>query len=90
VWIKLRSCRTVPISKTPILPPEKGPTSYTRKQLTSKILNLTAWKWNEGIAFEKIKDALTQKISDDANVISEIKAVSQVNAFVSIRLVVGR
>jgi len=50
--------------------------SHTRKQLLCKLLNVRAWKRNKPIRLEEIEDALAIEISDDADVVSEIEAVS--------------
>ncbi len=54
------------------------------------MLYLTARKGHKGVAFEEIKDALTKQICDNAYVISEIEALPQVYAFISILSVVVR
>lgn len=51
-------------------------TSHTGKELTSKTLNLRTRKGHKAVAFEKIKDALAQKIGDDADVVPKVKGVS--------------
>ena len=53
------------------------------------MLNMTAWKWNKLVCFEKVKHTLSEKIRDDANVVPEVKRVPKMNALVSVRLVVG-
>jgi len=50
--------------------------SHARKQLFCKLLNVGAWKRNKPIRLEEVEDALAIEISDDADVISEIEAVS--------------
>ena len=59
-------------------------TCNTGKQLPCEILNLAAGKRHKGIALEKVKDALSIEVGDDADVAAKVKAVSQVNAFVFI------
>jgi hypothetical protein len=63
-------------------------TCYTRKELASKILNLTAWKWHKRVAFEKVKDTLTKKVCDNANMVAKVKTVTQVNALISVRFII--
>lgn len=63
-------------------------TSNTGKQLASKLLNMTAGKWHKPIALEEIKHTLTEKVSDDTNVVSEVKAIPEMDAFVTIALVI--
>lgn len=53
------------------------------------MLDLTAGEWHESIALEEIKDALSQQIGHDANVVPEVKAIPEVNAFVAVGFVVG-
>jgi len=49
---------------------------------------MTAGKWNKLIALQKVKDTLAEQICDDANVISEVESVAQVDALVSVVFVV--
>lgn len=49
---------------------------------------MTAGKWHKPIALEEIKHTLTQKVSDDTNVVSEVKAIPEMDAFVTIALVI--
>lgn len=53
------------------------------------MLNLTAGEWNKSIALEEVEDTLSKQIGDNADMVSEIKAVSKMNAFVAVTLVVG-
>lgn len=64
------------------------PTSNTGEQLSCKILDLCAWKWDKAVTLQEIKDALAKQVRNDAYVISIIKGVSKVYAFVAVRLVV--
>lgn len=57
--------------------------------MAGKLLNLTAGKWNETIAFEEVENALAKQIGDDADMVAEIKAVSKMYTFVAVALVVG-
>lgn len=50
---------------------------------------MSAGKWYEGVALEEVKDALAQEIGDDADVVAEVKRISQVNTLVAVVLVVA-
>lgn len=50
---------------------------------------MSAGKWDEGVALEEVKDALAQEVGDDADVVAEVKRVSQVNALVAVVLVIA-
>lgn len=63
-------------------------TGDTGEQLTSKALYLTTRERNELIALEEVKDALAKQVCDYANVVSEVEAITQMDAFVAIMLVV--
>lgn len=63
-------------------------TGYAGEQLPGKILNLAVWKWDEVVALEEIEHALAEKIHNDANVASVVETIPQVNASVSVVLVV--
>lgn len=63
---------------------KKKRTGNTGKELSGKILNLSAGERHENVALQKIKDTLTQKISNNANVIAIVETVAQVNAFIPI------
>ena len=54
---------------------DKRHTSNACEELSSKALNLTAWKGHKSVALEKVEDALTEKVGDDANMITKVKAV---------------
>lgn len=59
--------------------------------MPSKALDLTAWEGHESIAFKKVKDALAQKIGDYADVVTEVEAVPEMYAFISIlSIIVGQ
>lgn len=64
-------------------------TGDTREELAGKLLNVSARKRHKGVAFEKVKDALAQEIGDDADVVAEVKRVSQVDTLVAVVLVVA-
>lgn len=53
-------------------------TCYTRKQLTSEILNLAVGKRDKAVALQKVKDALAKEAHDDADMTLVVKAVRQV------------
>jgi hypothetical protein len=64
-------------------------TSNAGKQLTSKALDLTVGEGHETVSLEEVKDTLTQKIHDDTDVASVIKAIPQVDASIPILIIVG-
>ena len=51
-------------------------TGYTREQLSCEILNLSAGKRHEIVAFEEIKNTLTQKIGYNADVVAIVEAIA--------------
>ena len=63
-------------------------TSYTRKELSGEALNLRAGKWHKSISLEEVEDTLSQKIGDNADVVPEVEGITQMDAFVSVGLVV--
>jgi hypothetical protein len=63
-------------------------TGNTSEKLPSKALDLTVWEWDKSIALEKVKDALAKEIHDDANVPTEIEAVSKMYASVAVLVVI--
>ena len=52
------------------------------------MLDLTTWKRHEAIALQEIEHTLTQQIGNNANVISEVKAVPKMNTLIAIALIV--
>ena len=82
--MRLRSCRTSPVSMKPKANLSERLTGHACKQLPCKALDLTAGKGYELVAFEKIKDALAEQICYNADVISEIEAISKMYTFVAI------
>jgi hypothetical protein len=56
--------------------------------LASKQLNVRVGEWCETVTLEKVKDALAVEISDNANMISEIEAVAQMNALVPVFIII--
>lgn len=63
-------------------------TGYTGEQLSRKLLYVSARKWDKLVALEEIKDALTEQVGDDTNVVPEIKSVAEMDALVAVLLVV--
>jgi hypothetical protein len=64
-------------------------TGNARKELASKLLDVSARKGHKGVALEEVEDALAQEIGDDADVVAEVKRVSQVDTLVAVVLVVA-
>jgi hypothetical protein len=62
----------------------------TRKQLSSKGLDVRARKWGELVDLQEVKHALPIEIGDDANMLSEVKALPQVYALIAVVLVILR
>ena len=50
---------------------------------------MSAGKWYKGVALEEVKDALAQEVGDNADVVAEVKRVSQVDTLVAVVLVVA-
>ena len=63
-------------------------TCDTGKELSCKLLNVTARKRDELVALQKVKDALAEQIGHDADVVLVVEGVSEVDALVPIWLVV--
>lgn len=53
-------------------------------------MDLATGKRDEAVALEEIKDTLTQQICDDAYMVSVVEAISQVDALVTVVLVIRR
>ena len=66
----------------------RGLTSNAREELTSKALDLAVWKRHKPVPLEKVEDALSQQVHDDANVSAIIEAVPKVNAAIAVVLIV--
>lgn len=49
---------------------------------------MTAWKWYERVALQKVEHAYAEQICDNTDMIAEIKGVPQMYAFVSVVSVV--
>jgi hypothetical protein len=89
VWIRLRSCRTrIRLETILIKDSEKKLTSYARKKLSSKALDLTIREGDKSIALQEIKDTLSEQVHDNAYVSTIVKAVPEVYAPISVLLVV--
>lgn len=64
-------------------------TSNTGEELSSKALDLAVGKRDEAVALKEVKDALTEKIHDDADVAAVVKAVPKVDASISVLIIIG-
>lgn len=65
-------------------------TGNTREQLPSKGLNMCAREWCELVDLQKIKHTLSVEVGDNADMLSKVKALPQVDALVAVVLVVLR
>ena len=63
-------------------------TGHAGKQLTCKVLDLTAGKRHKPVTLQKIKHTLPEEIGHNADVVSEIKTITEVDALVAVGLVV--
>ena len=63
-------------------------TGYTREELSGKGLNVCTGKRREVVGLQEVKHALPIEISDDADVVAKVEALSQMDAFVPVVLVV--
>ena len=63
-------------------------TSDTGEKLPGKALYLAARKGHKTIALQKIEDALSKQIRDNANVVAKVKAVSKMYTLVSVLSVI--
>lgn len=61
----------------------------TGEQLLRKFLDVRTGEGHEAVALEKVEDALPVQICHDADVVSEIEAVPEVDASVDVVLIVG-
>lgn len=61
----------------------------TGEQLLRKLLDVRTGEGHEAVALEEVEDALPVQICHDADVVSEIEAVPEVDASVDVVLVVG-
>lgn len=64
-------------------------TSNTSEELSRKALYLAVREGYKAIALEKIKDTLTQKVHDNTYMTSVVETISEMDASVSVLLVVG-
>lgn len=55
-------------------------TCYTSQKLPSKTLNMAVGEGHKVVVLEEIKDTLTQKRGDDADMATIIKTINAVNA----------
>jgi hypothetical protein len=60
----------------------------TGEQLLCELLDVRAWEWDEAIRLEEVEDALSIEVRDNADVVSEVEAVSQMDTPVDIEFVV--
>jgi hypothetical protein len=63
-------------------------TGNAGEQLSSKVLNLGTWERHKAVAFEEIKDTLSEQVCDNADVVPEVEGVSQMDALVPVVLVI--
>lgn len=52
-------------------------------------MDLAVWEGHEVVALKEVENALAEKIHHNADVVSEIEAVSEVNTSVPVLFVVG-
>lgn len=65
-----------------------GLTCNAGKELASKTLDLAVGKGDKSISFQEIENALVKEIHDNADVVAIVETVSQMNAPVSVLLIV--
>jgi len=53
----------------------KGRTSHTCEELPCKTLYLTAWKGHKRVGLEEVEHALSEKIRDNTDMVSVVKAI---------------
>jgi hypothetical protein len=63
-------------------------TGYTGEELPSKVLDLAVGERHKGVALQKIKDTLSQKIHNYTDMVAVVKAVSEVDTAVPVLLVI--
>jgi hypothetical protein len=61
----------------------------TREELLRKFLDVGAGERDKAIGLEEIKDTLSVEVSDDANVVPEVEAITEMDTPVDVVLVVG-
>lgn len=64
-------------------------TCNAREELPREALDVAVWEGRKRIRLEEVKDALTQQIRDDADVVPKVETVPEVDALVSVIPVVG-
>jgi hypothetical protein len=61
----------------------------TREELLRKFLDVGAGERDKAIGLEEIKDTLPVEVSDNANVVPEVEAITEMDTPVDVVLVVG-
>ena len=61
----------------------------TREELLRKFLDVGAGERDKAIGLEEIKDTLSVEVSDNANVVPEVEAITEMDTSVDVVLVVG-
>jgi hypothetical protein len=61
----------------------------TREELLRKFLDVGAGERDKAIGLEEIKDTLPVEVSDNANVVPEVEAITEMDTSVDVVLVVG-
>jgi hypothetical protein len=91
VWIRFRSWRTNFGSVPRLLSngTSGARTGHACEKLSCETLDLAVGERDEVVALEEVEHALAQEVHDDADVASEVEAVSEVNATIPIILVIG-
>ncbi|KAI6767031.1 hypothetical protein HG531_011391 [Fusarium graminearum] len=64
-------------------------TGNAGEELAREALNLAVRERNKAVALEKVKDTLVKQVHDDTDVAAVIKTVSEVDASVTVLLVVS-
>lgn len=62
-------------------------TSNTDEQLLCETLNVAVGEWCKLVGFEEVENTHPVKISDDADVVAVVEAISEVNTLIAIELV---
>ena len=63
-------------------------TSNARKQLSSEVLNLAAWKRYKAVTLQEIENALPKKVCNDTNMVSKVERIAKMYTLISVRFVV--
>lgn len=61
----------------------------TREELLRKFLDVGAGERDKAIGLEEIKDTLSVEVSDNANMVPEVEAITEMDTPVDVVLVVG-